>query len=134
MKKTGVINSSVSAIIATLGHTDTLAIADAGLPIPPTTERIDLALTDGIPTFLDTLKVILSEMHIEKAIVANEIMSVSPSVYEEVRKIISDVPIETVPHREFKKLTETTRAVVRTGEHTPYANIILVSGAWGFDV
>ena len=134
MKKIGIINSSISAVIAALGHTDTLTIADAGLPIPPTTTRIDLALTDGIPTFLDTLKVVLSEMHIEKAIVADEILSVSPTMHEEIKKIIADVPIETVPHSEFKRMTESTRAVIRTGEHTPYANIILVSGAWGFDV
>jgi D-ribose pyranase len=55
-------------------------------------------------------------------------------MHEEIKKIIAEVPIETVPHSEFKRMTESTRAVVRTGEHTPYANIILVSGAWGFDV
>ena len=133
MKKIGIINSSLSAVVAALGHTDTLTIADAGLPIPSTTTRIDLALTDGIPAFLDTLKVVLSEIHIEKAIVADEILSVSPAMHEEIKKIIAEVPIETVPHSEFKRMTESTRAVVRTGEHTPYANIILVSGAWGFD-
>lgn len=134
MKKVGIINGPLSSVVAALGHTDTVAIADAGLPIPPTTERIDLALTDGIPSFLDTLKVMLSEMHIEKAIVADEILSVSPEMHEEVKKVIVDVPIETVPHAEFKKMTAATRAVVRTGEHTPYANIILVAGAWGFDI
>jgi D-ribose pyranase len=133
VKKIGIINSSLSAVVAALGHTDTLTIADAGLPIPSTTTRIDLALTDGIPAFLDTLKVVLSEIHIEKAIVADEILSVSPAMHEEIKKIIAEVPIETVPHSEFKRMTESTRAVVRTGEHTPYANIILVSGAWGFD-
>ena len=133
MKKIGIINSSLSSVIATLGHTDSIAIADAGLPIPLTTDRIDLALTSGIPTFLDTLEVILSEMHIEKAIIADEMMSVSPAMHEEVKKIIANVPIESIPHTEFKKMTAATRAIVRTGEYTPYANIILVSGAWGFD-
>ncbi len=39
MKKTGIINQPISAVIAGLGHTDTVVIADAGLPIPPETER-----------------------------------------------------------------------------------------------
>jgi D-ribose pyranase len=134
VKKVGIINGPISSVIAELGHTDTITIADAGLPIPATTKRIDLALTSGIPTLLDTLKVVLSEMHIEKAIVADEILSYSPAMHEEFKKIMTDVPIETIPHLEFKRMTESTRAVVRTGEYTPYSNIILVSGAWGFDL
>ena len=88
MKKVGIINGPISSVIAALGHTDTIAIADAGLPIPSTTKRIDLALTNGVPTLLDTLKVVLSEMHIEKAIVADEILSVSPTMHEEIKKIV----------------------------------------------
>ena len=49
MKKTTLLQSDLSYIIATLGHLDTLVIADAGLPIPAETVRIDLALTQGIP-------------------------------------------------------------------------------------
>ena len=64
MKKIGILNQPISSVIAGLGHTDTLVIADAGLPIPPETQRIDLALTEGIPTFLDTLRVILTEMQV----------------------------------------------------------------------
>ena len=43
-----------------------------------------------------------------------------------------DAPIEAIPHMEFKKQTGASRAAVRTGEFTPYANVILVAGAWGF--
>ena len=128
MKKTGVLNQPISSVIAGLGHMDTLVIADAGLPIPPETQRIDLALTEGIPPFLDTLRVVLIEMQVERAIVAGEMLEVSPEVYEEVRKLLGDVPIETVTHLIFKEQTRSARAVIRTGEFTPYANVILVSG------
>jgi D-ribose pyranase len=128
MKKTGVLNQPISSVIAGLGHMDTLVIADAGLPIPPETQRIDLALTEGIPPFLDTLRVVLTEMQVERAIVAGEMLEVSPEVYEEVRKLLGDVPIETVTHLIFKEQTRSARAVIRTGEFTPYANVILVSG------
>jgi len=128
MKKTGVLNQPISSVIAGLGHMDTLVIADAGLPIPPETQRIDLALTEGIPPFLDTLRVVLTEMQVERAVVAGEMLEVSPEVYEEVKKLLGDVPIETVTHLIFKEQTRSARAVIRTGEFTPYANIILVSG------
>lgn len=128
MKKIGVINQPISAVIAGLGHTDTVVIADAGLPIPGGPQRIDLALTGGIPAFLDTLRVVLSEMQVERAIVASEMLEVSPAVYQAVKTLLGNIPIETVPHQEFKEQTRSAQAVIRTGEFTPYANIILAAG------
>lgn len=128
MKKFGVLNQPLSAVIAGLGHMDTLVIADAGLPIPAETQRIDLALTKGIPTFLDTLGVVLREVQVERAMVAEEMLDVSPSIYAAIVDLLGDVPIETVTHLILKEQTRSARAVVRTGEFTPYANIVLVSG------
>lgn len=128
MKKIGIINQPISAVIAGLGHTDTVVIADAGLPIPPGPQRIDLALTAGMPAFLDTLKVVLSEMQVERAIVASEMLEVSPAVYQAIKELLGNTPIETVPHQNFKEQTRSAQAVIRTGEFTPYANIILAAG------
>jgi len=128
MKKTGILNQPLSAVIAGLGHMDTLVIADAGLPIPAKTQRIDLALTEGIPAFLDTLRVVLGEMQVERAIVAEEMLDASPSMYEAIVDLLGDLPIEFVTHLIFKEQTRSARAVVRTGEFTAYANIILVAG------
>ena len=128
MKKIGIINQPISAVIAGLGHTDTLVVADAGLPIPAGPERIDLALSAGLPTFLDTLRVVLTEMQVERAIVADEMLAVSPAVYQAVKALLGNTPIDTIPHQTFKEQTRSARAVIRTGEFTPYANIILVAG------
>ncbi|HFB52192.1 MAG TPA: D-ribose pyranase [Anaerolineae bacterium] len=128
MKKTGLLNQPISAVIAGLGHTDTLVVADAGLPIPAQTRRIDLALVAGVPSFLETLRAVLGEMQVEKAIIAEEMTTVSPQLYAAVQEILGDTPIEFVTHVIFKSETESARAVIRTGEFTPYANIILVSG------
>ena len=128
MKKVGILNQPLSEVIAGLGHLDTLVIGDAGLPIPIETRRIDLALTKGVPTFLETLKVILEEVQVERAIVAEEMINVSPAVYEQVKNLLPEILVEAIPHAEFKSQTNNARAIVRTGEFTPYANIILVSG------
>ncbi len=132
MKKTGIINAPISTVIAHLEHSDMLTVGDAGLPVPPTTQRIDLALKPGVPGFLETLEVVLSEMFVEKAYVSEDILQKSPHIYEGIRKLLGDVPVETMPHLEFKKLTGSTKAIIRTAEFTPFANVILVAGAWGF--
>ena len=128
MKKIGIINQHISAVIAGLGHTDMLVVADAGLPIPPEPQRIDLALTAGIPSFVDTLRTVLTEMQVERAIIASEILKANPAIHKEIRRQLSGIPIDTVPHDSLKERTRSARAVIRTGEFTPYANIILIAG------
>ncbi|MDQ2691688.1 MAG: D-ribose pyranase [Chloroflexota bacterium] len=128
MKKTTLLHSDLSYIIATLGHLDTLVIADAGLPIPATTKRIDLALTKGVPGAIQTLKVLLEEMQVEKIILAEEGKDRNPAFIAEVQQLLPGVPVEFVSHSEFKARTADARAVVRTGEFSPYANVILVAG------
>ena len=128
MKKIGILNQPLSAVIAGLGHMDQLVVADAGLPIPAGPERIDLALKEGLPGFAQTLQVILEEVKVESAIVAEEMVSTNPEVYQQLAELLVDIPIDTIPHVEFKKKTGEARAVVRTGEFTPYANVILISG------
>ncbi|EGK07416.1 D-ribose pyranase [Kroppenstedtia eburnea] len=128
MKKTMLLNSHLSRVISELGHTDHIVIADAGLPIPSETERIDLALRPGTPGFGETLEVILSEMMVEKAILAKETAEVSPSLHQELMRKLPEVSWETISHEELKALTGKAKAVVRTGECTPYANVILQAG------
>jgi D-ribose pyranase len=128
VKKIGILNQPISSVIAGLGHKDTLVIADAGLSIPRETHRIDLALVEGIPAFLDTLRAVLTEMQVERAVVAEELLEASPDVYEAIKRLLGDVPIDTVSHSVLKGHMGSACAVIRTGEFTPYANIILVAG------
>lgn len=128
MKKSLLLNSEVSAVIAQMGHTDMLTLGDCGLPINGA-KRIDLALKRGVPGFLETLDAVLSELCVEKVILSKEIKTASPDMHAEIRKrFLDDVTLEYVSHEAFKKLTESSRAVVRTGECTSFANVILVSG------
>lgn len=130
MKRQGILNSDISRVLSYMGHTDCIAIGDCGLPIPDEVERIDLALKFGIPTFMDTLKVVAEDMKIEKIVLAEEIKTQNPQVLSEVEELFAgqDVEVEFVSHAELKAQTEKCKAVIRTGEITPYANIILQSG------
>jgi D-ribose pyranase len=128
MKKTGVINAPIAAVIAELGHMDMIAIADSGLPIPKIVNRIDLALKRGVPGFIETLQVVLTEMQVEKVILAEEIKQKNPHIFHEIVDLMGEVSIEFIPHKDFKVKTSQTKAIIRTGEFSPFANIILVSG------
>lgn len=131
MKRNGILNADISRVLSYMGHTDTLAIGDCGLPIPEETERIDLALKPGVPSFMETLKEVAKEMKIEKVVLAEEIREKNPKIEEEILALVKemDAPCEIayVSHAELKAQTKTCRAVIRTGETTPYANVILQS-------
>ena len=130
MKKHGILNADLSRIIASMGHTDKLVVFDSGLPIPKNSEVIDLALTTNIPRFLDTLKVILEELHIEGAVIAKEMLDGKNGLYNDTTRMLNGVKMKKVTHEKFKELTRAKGNItfVRTGETTPYANIILISG------
>ena len=130
MKKNGILNSDISRVLSYMGHTDQIAVGDCGLPIPDETERIDLALAFGIPTFMQTLEIVAQDMKIEKIILAEEIKTQNPEVRSQIEALFDGQNIETefVSHTELKAKTKECKAVIRTGETTPYANIILQSG------
>ncbi|MGL6185809.1 MAG: D-ribose pyranase [Clostridium chrysemydis] len=128
MRKTQLLNSQISTVISEMGHTDSLGIGDCGLPIPNGVKRIDLALIKNLPSFLDTLKAVLLELQIEEVIIAKETEEVSKELYEEILNCIGNVKVTFVTHEELKEDLRVCKAVIRTGEQTPYANIILKSG------
>ena len=128
MKKIGILNSEISRVISELGHMDKIVIADAGLPIPPHVKRIDLALKEGVPSFIETVETVLQEMCVEKAYLAQEMESASPTKKGELIALLPGVSIKTISHEELKALTHQVKAVIRTGEFTPYANVVLEAG------
>ncbi|MCE7482639.1 D-ribose pyranase [Microbacterium profundi] len=129
MRKTSTtINPALSRVISETGHTDLIVVTDAGLPIPPGSERIDLAYRPGAPAFFDVLDTVLAEMVVEGATVSAEVADQSPEVLQGLRERLPHIEIELVPHVDFKKRTHDARAFVRSGEFTPYANVILHAG------
>jgi D-ribose pyranase len=128
MKKIGLLNDRLSAIIATMGHGDLLVIADAGLPVPPGVERIDLAVEPGLPGMLAVTRAVERELRVERLTLASELLARNPALADEIASIFPAAARDEVSHESFKELTKRARAVVRTGECTPYANVILASG------
>ena len=128
MKRGGILHPSLSYLLASTGHTDYFTICDRGFPVPVGPERIDLALTDDIPTVLDVLRAVAAEWSIDRVLITDEMDEVSPERVQELRAIVEPVPFERVSHLQLKRLATSARATIRTGDTVPYANIIVVSG------
>jgi D-ribose pyranase len=128
VKRGGILNPALSHLLASTGHTDYFTICDRGFPVPEGPERIDLALTDGIPTVLDVLRAVHREWSIDRVLITHEMADVSPERVEVLREMLGDVPLERVSHLQLKRLAQGARATVRTGDTVPYANIVVVSG------
>lgn len=127
MKKHGILNAVLSEVIASMGHTDLLVVADAGLPIPPGVPVIDLAVRCGVPAFADVLAAVAADLQVEQIVIATEVQHTGDPL-PEVAALFPDVPLTACPHDEFKQRTARARAVVRTGECSPYHNVILQAG------
>ena len=128
MKKDGLLNPQILSAIAAMGHTEYLVIADAGLPVPSGIPVIDISLIRGIPDFGAVLHSVIDEMVVESFIVADEMADKSQDTYGTVIEALPQVPVRCIAHEECKEMAAKAKAVIRTGETTPYANIILVAG------
>jgi D-ribose pyranase len=128
MKRTTLLHAELSDVIARLGHGDLLVLGDAGLPIPDGPRRIDLAVSADVPRLQEVLAAVLAEMQVEGAVIAEELAPRNPAVHAELRRQLGDTPVQTLSHEQFKLATRQARAIVRTGEFSPYANVILRSG------
>lgn len=128
MQKVGILNSAIAKVLADLGHTDTIVIGDCGLPVPEGVLKIDLALKLGTPSFMEVVAEVEKYMEIEKVEVAAEMETVNPKVFAAMKELFPTQEwIMDENHAKFKAETAKAKCVIRTGEITPYANVILHS-------
>ena len=128
MKKGGILHPEICKLLAASGHTDYITICDRGFPVPEGPSRIDLALVDNMPTVLDVLRAVAAEWTLDRVIITQEMTEISPQHVEAIRAIVGDVPLDVRSHLELKHLSRTARGTIRTGDTTPWGNILIVSG------
>ena len=144
MKKSGILNPQISELVARMGHGDMLAITDRGFPLPLNfqTTVVDVSVTGNVPRVVDVVKAVVEELEVQSVILVKETEGISPNIHKEFLEIIKSLnnkgnPIEVnvIPHEDFKHLVlrgaeegKQLKGMIRTGELTPHANIILVSG------
>ncbi len=129
MRRAGLLHAELNRVIAAMGHTDTLVIADVGLPVPPGVPCIDLAVLPGTPSFSVVFEAIFAELAVERATFACEIHERNSALVALAARLTKEgVAVDDVAHEDFKRATARAVAVVRTGETSAYANVILHAG------
>lgn len=128
MKKRGILQAALAEVVAGMGHTDLLVIGDAGLPVPPGVPCIDLAVRCGLPPMLEVTRAIADELQVEALTVADELLDRESGLPEALRELFPGARLQLVSHEELKRLSARAKAVVRTGECTPYHNVVLAAG------
>jgi len=130
MKETGFLNQEISHVISIMGHMDELIVCDAGFPIPLGVQTVDISLAKDKPTVLELLEELIKHFSVEKLVMANETKDVSPTRFNAIAGFFpKNIPVETIPHTEFKQRSTKVKAIIRTGDFTAYSNVLLVSGA-----
>lgn len=128
MLKSGILNPHVLHLLARIRHTNTLVISDWAFPFWPQIETVDLALTHGIPTVLDVLDLITPNFQIGRIWQADEFASSnSPETVARFQKSFGDIPVTREAHVDFKKRVPHAIGLIRTGDPTPYGNLIIES-------
>jgi D-ribose pyranase len=124
VKKTGIINAPLSGALATLGHGHLVVIADCGLPVPASAPVVDLSLVRGTPSFVQVLDAVLGEIVVEASMAAQEAEGSAVGDWLTDRGLTP----RQIPHEDLKGLLPAARLIIRTGEATPYANVVLRCG------
>ncbi len=129
MIKTGILNPALNSLLARIRHTNTLVIADRGFPFWPTVETVDMALIDDVPTVLQVLAAIRANFVVGEARMAEEFLAHNPrETIERFAHALAGISVVHEPHeRVFKPRVPAAIGLIRTGDTTPYANLILTS-------
>ena len=129
MKKKGILNRQLAGLVAGLGHTDCVMICDAGFPIPKGIEYVDLAMCEGIPSFIDCLNLLLSEAIFDEITIAQEMEVHNPETFDYIMNLFKAHKRNVIPQTEFLPMAENAKFIIRTGELKPYSNIYLYSAS-----
>jgi D-ribose pyranase len=129
MKKSGILNAELLFHLTKLRHMDKMVICDAGYPIPEGAVCVDVSLTAGIPTFMQTLKAVLNELIFEEYYIFDNMKDYNSEYYNEIRSLFLKQKATEVSMSGFQQLCADAKLFVRTGELLPCSNILLISAS-----
>lgn len=128
MLKTGILNPEILSLLSRIRHTNTLVISDRGFPFWPMIETVDISLVDDIPTVLQVLSAIRPNFVIGQVFMASQFLEVNtPETKAALEAVLGDIPVTHEDHDIFKKRIPNAIGLIRTGDTTQYANMVLES-------
>jgi D-ribose pyranase len=128
MLKNGILNPQINSLLSRIRHTNTIVIADRGFPFWPGIETIDISVVDDIPRVPDVLRALLSNWTCGRVWMAKEFQERnSPEALAMLTGLTGSIPIEWEPHAALKTRVPSAIGLIRTGDTSQYANMILES-------
>jgi D-ribose pyranase len=128
MLMTGILNPRVLNLLSRVRHTNTLVVADRGFPFWPQIETVDISLVDDVPTVLQVLDAVRAQAIFGKAWMAKEFLRENRRPTQKLfRDALEGVSLKFELHAKFKKRVPDAVGLIRTGDSTQYANVILES-------
>lgn len=119
----------LASLLARFRHANAIAVLDAPFPTYPDVETVDLIVRRGLPTIPDLVDLILAEHEVSSVVMAEEFRQhVDAATQADYLSHLGDLPIEWIPHVDFKAEVGRCLGIVHTGDPVPYSNVIL---RWG---
>jgi len=125
----GILNPHILALLARVRHTNALVISDRGFPFWPQIETVDVSLVADVPTVLQVIAAVRQNFQATQAFMAREFKANNSKVTQQkFARALKGVPVTYERHVDFKKRVPGAIGLIRTGDTTQYANLILISG------
>lgn len=119
----------LASLLARFRHANAIAVLDAPFPSYPDVETVDLIVRRGLPTIPDLVDLILAEHEVSSVVMAEEFRQhVDAATQADYLSHLGDLPVEWIPHIDFKAEVGRCLGIVHTGDPVPYSNVIL---RWG---
>ena len=126
--KSGSLNPAINSLLGRVRHTNTLVIADRRFPFWLQVETIDISLVDDVPRVLEGWKAIRGNFVIGQILMAEEFRSVNRrETIASFERCFAPIDVAFVPHAKLKERVPLAVGLIRTGDTTQYANVILES-------
>jgi D-ribose pyranase len=128
MLKSGILNPAINSLLSRVRHTNTLVIADRGFPCWPQIETIDISLVDDVPRVLDVLRAIRANFNAGSVVMAEEFLTHNTAeVRNKFDAALDGIQLVFEPHITLRLRVPSAIGLIRTGDTTQYANMILES-------
>ena len=129
MTARGILNPHLLSLLARVRHTNTLVVADRGFPFWVGIETVDISLVDDVPTVLQVLNAVRANFTVGQAFMAEEFLAHNPpDTHAAYTRAFDGVELVYEPHdARFKPRVPQAVGLIRTGDTTPYGNVILKS-------
>lgn len=135
-----IISPELLKVLAEMGHSDTLVIADGNFPSESIGKNAIVIRADGhgTPELLSAiLQLFPLDTYVEKPVSLMEVMpgdTIETPIWEEYKTIVKNIggrdadSIRTIERFAFYEAARSAYAIIATGESALYANIILQKG------